>query len=74
MATYSIRWAFKCTDVPYRRHMVHSIEAVNLVEAALKAQGTENIEGECELVSIHKSSEVLETIMRPRSEIPYRKS
>lgn len=68
--TYWVRYAFKCLDVPYRRHMVHSVEADSLYDAAKKVQKRIDEEHEefskYELISIHDASEIECVVPRPK--------
>jgi CheY-specific phosphatase CheX len=66
MIDYSVRYAFVCSDVPYRRHMVCTIRANNLSEAAIKAQDDlKNLSVGHEVISIHNRSDIID--VTPRS-------
>ena len=66
MATYFIRFAFVCSDVPYRRHLVYSVEANSLIEAVIRAQeDRKNLGNDHELISVHNFANVQDVIPAP---------
>ena len=67
MTTYWVRCAFPAADVTYRRHSISSVQADNLVQAALKVQQSLKdlrIEDH-EIISIHSADDIEEVVPRP---------
>lgn len=65
MTTYWVRYSFPAADVTYRRHMICSIEADSLAQAALEAsERAKKLDGH-KLISVHSADDIEDVVPKP---------